>query len=175
VFTKTIAESDILDNIDGIILKGPDGAGRGNTQGISLLELFDSIHAQYPNLLIIPAGGIGTHEHVKAYMDRGAFAVGVGTLIAATQESRVSHETKLKMVESTSKDIKQLANGSVDTFAQNALVFKQVEGDNFNNTRGLMAGVRSPTVGHIFVGTGIDNVTEILPVKTVIENLIKSL
>lgn len=175
VFTKTITESDILENIDGIILKGPDGAGRGNTSGISLLELFDDIHSRYPNLLIIPAGGISTSAHVKQYMDRGAWACGVGTLFAASDESRIAHETKLKMVESTSKDIRQLANGNVDTFAQNALVFSTVENDNFNNTRGLMAGVRSPRSGHVFVGTGIDNVTAIVPVKTIIDNLVTEL
>jgi NAD(P)H-dependent flavin oxidoreductase YrpB (nitropropane dioxygenase family) len=175
VFTKTITESDILPNIDGIVLKGPDGAGRGNTSGTSLLDLYDDIHSRYPDLLIIPAGGISTSEHVKQYMDRGAWACGIGTLFAVTEESRVSMETKLKMVEATSKDIRQLANGSVDTFAQNALVFSTVENDNFNNTRGLMAGVRSPVHGHIFVGRGIDNVTAIVPVKTVVENLIKDL
>ena len=175
VFTKTLSEDDILPGIDGIVLKGPDGAGRGNTSGVSLVELFDDIHSRYPELLIIPAGGISTAEHVKEYMDRGAWACGVGTLFAASEESRVSKETKLKMVESSAQDIKKLANGDVKSFAQNALVFKAVENDNFNNTKGLMAGVRSPTNGHIFVGKGIDNVTSILPVKTIIDNLVKGL
>jgi NAD(P)H-dependent flavin oxidoreductase YrpB (nitropropane dioxygenase family) len=175
VFIKVLSNDDILPGIDGIILKGSDGAGRGNTSGVSLIEMFDDIHSRYPELQIIPAGGIGTAEHVKEYMDRGAWACGVGTLFAAAEESRVSKETKLKMVESTAQDIKKLANGNVQTFAQNALVFKPVEGDTFNNTKGLMAGVRSPTNGHIFVGKGIDNVTSILPVKTIIDNLVKNL
>lgn len=175
VFTKTITLDDIIPNIDGIVLKGPDGAGRGNTSGISLVELFDTVHAEYPDLLIIPAGGISTAAHVKQYMDRGAWACGIGTLFAAAEESRVSRETKLKMVESTSQDISQLNNGTVDTFAQNALVFSRVEGDNFNNTRGLMAGVRSAQHGHIFAGRGIDAVTAIVPVQTIISNLTKDL
>jgi len=175
VFTKTIMESDILPGIDGIVLKGPDGAGRGNTSGVSLVELFDDIHSRYPKLRIIPAGGISTAEHVKQYMDRGAWACGVGTLFAAAEESRVSKETKLKMIESSTQDIKQLTNGDVKSFAQNALVFKAVENDNFNNTKGLMAGIKSPATGHIFVGKGIDNVTSILPVKTIIDNLVKGL
>ncbi|CAB4241836.1 COG2070 Dioxygenases related to 2-nitropropane dioxygenase [uncultured Caudovirales phage] len=175
VFTKTLSDDDILPGIDGIVLKGPDGAGRGNTSGISLLDLFDDIHSRYPDLLIIPAGGISTAEHVKQYMDRGAWACGIGTLFAATEESRVSYETKLKMVEATSKDIQQLANGDVQAFAQNALVFGKVANDNFNNTKGLMAGVSSPKHGHIFVGAGIDSVTSIVPVRTVIDNLVKGL
>jgi NAD(P)H-dependent flavin oxidoreductase YrpB (nitropropane dioxygenase family) len=175
VFVKTITESDILTNIDGIVLKGPDGAGRGNTSGISLADLFDDIHSRYPDLLIIPAGGISTAEHVKDYMDRGAWACGIGTLFAATEESRVSHETKLAMVGATSKDISQLNNGNVRSFAQNALVFSTVENDNFNNTRGLTAGIKNPTQGHIFAGRGIDSIRAIVPVKTVVSNLIKDL
>lgn len=175
VFVKTINLDDIIDGIDGITLKGPNGAGRGNTQGISLSELFDQVKANYPDLKVIVAGGIGTSAQVKEYMDRGAWACGIGTLFAATEESRVNHETKLKMVEATSQDIQQLAVSTVETMAQNALVFSATANDNFNNTRGLMAGVQSPKSGHIFAGHSVDLITSIVPVQTVVDSLAKDL
>ena len=171
VFVKALGHEDIIPGIDGAVIKGPDGAGRGNEVGTTLRELFDQFKAQYPTIKIIVAGGIGTAAQVKEYIDSGAFAVGIGTLFAASQESKVSHETKLKMVSAGANDIKKLSNGAV----QNALVFKEVEHDNFNNTRGLMAGIKNPESGHIFAGKGIEHVTGIKPVEQIVQELIKDL
>lgn len=173
VFVKTIQLGDIAEVsvIDGITLKGPDGAGRGNADGITLSELFDQVKATYPNLKIIVAGGIGNSSQVKEYIDRGAFAVGIGTLFAAAQESKVSHETKLKMVSAGANDIKKLSGGA----QQNALVFKELTNDTFNNTQGLMAGVKSPAIGHVFAGKSIEYITEIKPANQIVQELIKDL
>ena len=174
VFVKMLSKNDIIDHeflFDGVILKGPNGAGRVSNIEHSLEDLFASIQASYPNLLIIVSGGISTSEQVKFYIDRGALAVGIGTLLAASVESKVSLETKQKIIEASKDDVGSLTRGA----HQNALVFNELEKDSFNNTRGMMIGMRNPTQGHIFVGRGIENVTAILPVSDIIQRLVQEL
>ena len=168
VFVKVLAIEDVMDDIDGVILKGSEGAGRGTT---NLEILFEKVRNKFIDLPIIVSGGIGTSAQVKWFIDNGALAVGIGTLFAASLESRVSYETKLKMVEATADSITKLGTGAV----QNALIFSSTENDSFNNTKGLIAGIKSPNTGHVFVGTGVDQITGILPVEEIIQNLVKEL
>jgi NAD(P)H-dependent flavin oxidoreductase YrpB (nitropropane dioxygenase family) len=172
VFTKAVTMYDtFLSNIDGIILKGPDGAGRGNDQKVPLEQLFDTVRSKHPNLKVIVAGGIGTSSQVKYYMDRGAFGVGLGTLFAATLESKISMEAKEKLVSAKAADLKNLAGGA----QQLALVFNEVAKDNFNNTWGLVAGIKTATTGHVFAGRGIEHINAILPVSDVMSALVSEL
>ena len=176
-FVKSLGPGELDElAIDGVILKGAEGAGRGNTAGKSLKDLVIEIKRKVPNALIIPAGGIGNSEQVKEYMDMGVFAVGIGTMFAACVESKISMESKLKMVSASSADLSRLNNGTVSDYNQSALVFEKVNAPNdFNNTRGLMVGIVNPSSGHIFAGRGIDHITEILPASEVIQRLVKDL
>ncbi len=171
VFSKAIDINEAFANVDGIILKGPDGAGRGNTSGISLEQLFDQVRKTRPNLKVIVAGGIGTSAQVKYYIDRGAFAVGLGTLFAATVESKISQEAKEKMVAAKAADLKNLSKGA----QQLALVFDEIKQDNFNNTWGLVAGMKTASSGHLFAGKGIEHINAVLPVADVMSALVKDL
>jgi NAD(P)H-dependent flavin oxidoreductase YrpB (nitropropane dioxygenase family) len=168
VFVKVLTLADVMVDIDGVILKGNDGAGRGTN---NLEILFEKVRNKFIDLPIIVSGGIGTSEQVKWFIDRGALAVGIGTLFAASLESRVSYETKLKMVQATADSITKLGTGAV----QNALVFSSTSNDSFNNTKGLIAGIKSPESGHIFAGTSVKHITDILPVDEIIQNLVKDL
>jgi NAD(P)H-dependent flavin oxidoreductase YrpB (nitropropane dioxygenase family) len=171
VFVKAHSPSDVLEHTDGAIIKGANGAGRGNL-GYTLEQLFDIIHQQFPEQKLIVSGGIGTSAEVKHYMDKGAIGIGIGTLFAASKECRISTETKLKMIAATSRDIQRMSQGA----PQNALIFKEIENDHFNNTKGLVTGITDPGAGgHVFAGTGIDYITEILPVADIIQNLVKDL
>jgi NAD(P)H-dependent flavin oxidoreductase YrpB (nitropropane dioxygenase family) len=178
-FVKSLGIHDIdknLTEIDGVIVKGAEGAGRGDVSGKSLKELVIEVQEKLPNMLIIPAGGIGTSEQVKEYMDMGVFAIGVGTMFAACVESKISIESKLKMVSASSTDLSRLNNGNSSNYNQSALVFEKIDASNdFNNTRGLMKGIVNPSSGHIFAGRGIDHITEILPASEVIQRLVKDL
>ena len=177
-FVKTLGIYDLenLTEVSGVIVKGAEGAGRGHVGGKSLKELVLEVQEQFPNMLIIPAGGIGNSEQVKEYMDMGVFAIGVGTMFAACAESKISTESKLKMVSASSADLSRLNNGSSTEYNQSALVFEKVITPNdFNNTRGLMKGIVDPSSGHIFAGKGIDHITEILPASEVIQRLVKDL
>jgi NAD(P)H-dependent flavin oxidoreductase YrpB (nitropropane dioxygenase family) len=167
IFIKCIGENDIDTTATAILLKGNDGAGRGL---FPTKKLFEYIRNKYPSLNIIVSGGVGTADDVKYYMDNGALAVGVGTLLAASQESRVSTETKLKMIEATSKDLRDFNSGA----KQKSLIFTEIE-DDYNHTYSLAAGVKNPTTGHIFAGNAVDQVTDIKPVADIINALVAKL
>jgi len=175
VFTKTLMPGDLAPGADGIILKGPDGAGRGNLTGETLEQLFKTYTAMFPSKHVITSGGVGTSEQLKYYMDRGAFGVGIGTMFAVSAESKISTETKLKLVASGAADVKRLDNGKTDTDSQNAVVFSETPGDNHNNTRGLMAGIKSPSLGHVFIGKGIEHANEILTCEEIVQRLVKDI
>lgn len=175
VFTKTLEPNDVMVGTDGIILKGPDGAGRGNLSGETLEQLFAGFTARYPEHRVITSGGVGTSSQLKYYVDQGAFGVGIGTMFAVSTESKIALETKLKLVASNAADVKRLDNGKTDSNSQNAIVFAQTPGDNHNNTQGLMAGIKSPAAGHVFIGKGIEHTNEILTCEQIVQRLIKDL
>lgn len=164
VFVKCLSLKGVIPGITGVIIKGDEGAGRGSKD---LNMLFQQIKTQYPDLEIIVSGGIGTYAQIKHYMDLGALAVSIGTLFAVAKESKISLETKLKMINATRTDIKQFETGA----RQNALIFSSIDGDDHNHTTGLHAGIHNPTAGHVFVGTAIDQITEIKPVAEIIKCL----
>jgi NAD(P)H-dependent flavin oxidoreductase YrpB (nitropropane dioxygenase family) len=166
IFVKRNQDIDIPPHIAGIILKGKEGAGRGIE---STEALFERMSNKYPHLDIIVSGGIGTADHIKHYMDRGALAVGIGTLLTTAEECSISQDTKMKLVSATSKEITRFNSGAT----QNAIVFKELEQDDFNHTTGLAQGIRNPNTGHVFAGTAIDHVTEIKPVAEIIKTLIR--
>jgi NAD(P)H-dependent flavin oxidoreductase YrpB (nitropropane dioxygenase family) len=165
VFVKCLSVEGIINGITGVILKGNEGAGRGTD---SLASLFDQVKSEYPHLEIIVSGGIGTHTQVKHYMDRGALAISIGTLLAASEESNISTETKLKIINSTGSDIKQFALGA----KQNALIFSTILNDDFNHTGSLRAGIRNANTGHVFVGQSINQIHQIRSVKEIISSLV---
>lgn len=167
VFTKCLDESDIIPNINGIILKGNEGAGRGL---VSTKELFLNIRKKYPELKIIVSGGIGSASEVKHYMDAGATGIGIGTLFAVSKESKISYETKSKMLEATSNSLKLLTSGA----SQRALIFTE-EVDDYNNTHGLVKGIQSPKHGHVFAGNGIDHISQIKTVEEIVQLLVAEL
>lgn len=172
VFTKTLLAEDVLEETDGFILKGPDGAGRGNLSGDTLEQLFDRYITNFPNQKFITSGGVSTNKQLRYYMDRGAFGVGIGTMFAVSTESKISTETKLKLVASGVDDIKRLNNGRTDSYSQNAIVFATTANDNDNNTHGLMTGIKSPNQGHVFIGKGIEHATEILTCEAIVQRLV---
>ncbi len=175
VFTKSLIPNDSMPEANGIILKGPDGAGRGNLTGETLEQLFDKFTKIFPSKHVITSGGVGTSKQLKYYIDKGAFGVGIGTMFAVSAESKISTETKLKLVASSGSDVRRLDNGKTDGDSQNAIVFAEMPGDNHNNTRGLMAGIKSPAMGHVFIGKGIEHANEILTCEEIVARLVKDI
>jgi NAD(P)H-dependent flavin oxidoreductase YrpB (nitropropane dioxygenase family) len=171
IFQKVLDEQEIVaSDIDGIILKGPAGAGRGTDRDVTLDMLFDAYKQQYPTLPIIASGGIGTAEQVKHYMDKGAWAVGVGTVFAVSIESKIPEEVKLKMLAEEAV-VQRLVKGA----NQNAIVFKEMGKDDFNNTHGLIAGIKDGRIGHVFAGDAIKTVKGIKSVSRIMHKLVSLL
>lgn len=168
IFTKCLGGADIVSGITGVVLKGSEGAGRGR---YPTEKLFEHIQSTFPHLLIIVSGGISNADQVKYYIDRGAVAVGVGTLISACKESKISIETKQQMICASANSLTRF----LDQAGQQALVFAECNDDDSNHTRSLAAGINDPNSGHVFAGTAIDSITEILPVDTIIKSLVAKL
>ena len=156
---------------DGFIIKGPDGAGRSAPGDSNSLDTyFANLKNIAPSVAIIPSGGISTSQQVKQWIDKGATAVGIGSVFAASKESPINQAGKEKMISATSNDLKVF-----DTVNQLALIFTPSESDGINNTRGLTKGVQTGEVGHVFMGRGVDHITKILSVNDIVQNLIKDL
>jgi nitronate monooxygenase len=171
LFAKVLGRTYVNPKLmHGVILKGKQGAGR-SIQSINEEEELLSIKSEFPSLPIIMSGGIGTSNDIKKYIEMGCIGVAIGTLFAASEESCISKETKLKMIESSADEIKRLDTGA----QQNAIIFSRIEEDDFNNTNSLNIGMKDPTNGHIFAGTGIDHIKSILPVKDIVQLLVEGL
>jgi hypothetical protein len=167
-FYKVHRSEDAMDpRMRTVVFKGNDGAGRVALDAGTLEDNFALLRERRPELRLIPSGGIGTAAQVRHYLGRGATAVGIGTLFAASEESCVSRETKLKMIEA---DADKLAH--LGAFRHRGLVFSRLESDDLNNTRALELGIRSPSEGAVFAGKGISQVTRILPVKDIVAGLL---
>ena len=165
---KVHRAQDAIDlGLDTIVFKGNDGAGRTVVEAGTLKENFEHLRRVRPAMGVIPSGGISTAHGVRHFMDRGALAVGIGTLFAAAEESCVSRETKLRMVEANAADIRRFGR-----LNHRGLHFGDVGRDDDNNTRALVRGIADPAAGSIFAGKGIDQITEIRPVRDIVATLV---
>ena len=167
IITKRLDSQNINANaVDAIMYKTAEGAGRGEPSA-NILNEREKFKNLYPTIPVIMSGGVGCADDVKKYMSLGCMAVCIGTLLAASEESSVSRETKLKMIEATVADISRTAVSN-----QSALIFSKLPDDDMNNTHSLIKGLASPDQGLIFAGKGIDYVKEIRPVKDIIQELV---
>jgi len=167
IITKRLDSQNINSNaVDAIMYKTADGAGRGEPSA-NILDELEKFKNIYPTLPIIMSGGVGCADDVKKYMSLGCMAVCIGTLLAASEESSVSRETKLKMIEATVADISR-----TEVSNQSALIFSKLPDDDMNNTHSLIKGLASPDQGLVFAGKGIDYIKEIKPVKDIIQELV---
>ena len=155
---------------DGLILKGEHGAGKTRQVGTPLKNIFIKTRNFYKDKIVIPSGGICTSEQVKEFLDLGADLVGVGTLFAASRESPISDNTKQLMINASSTDLQRFQQGG-----QQGLIFSTVDNDDANHTRSLAEGIKTGHTGHVYAGHGIDQITEILPLKAIVQNLVRNI
>lgn len=153
------------DFIDGVILKGENGAGTIAKSYGNLEYNIKEIKSKFPTVEVIASGGISTHADIKKYLELGADKVAIGTLFAASEESKISTESKLEYVNRNLQDLTKISG------YQSGIVFKELEKDDANNTFSLQAGIESSKKGHLFAGKAIANIKEILPVKEIVQHL----
>lgn len=163
---------NLLGPLDCMTIKGPKGAGRG-VDKIVLEDQIVKIKSKFPSMTLIVSGGINTGDDIKRMLELGADCVSMGTIFCASEESNMSIVAKNKIIEASYTDVVRLETGA----KQNALVFGKVQewlGDE-NNTAGLLTGVHRGTSGHVYVGTGIDHIQKIEPVKDIVARLTMNL
>jgi len=168
--------------IDGFCIKGLESAGFSGYTPVK--ELFLAQKELTPDAYLVPYGGVGTPEQVKEYIDLGAEIVAVGTLLALSAESPIKQATKLAVINAKKEDLSEFnhtfrRNGDTEVVRkQTALKFKEFQGtDNVNHTESLKYGLwkEDTDQGHIYAGHSIDKVTEVLPCKKIIQNLVAEL
>ena len=155
-----------IDIIDAVTIKGSDGAGR-SAKDIKLEDVIIDIKSKYPSLKIIASGGVKNKSDIESLLSLGACAVSIGTLFALSKESSIADTVKDKLLQSTSDDICRLKTGA----RQRAVIFDEQSADDFNNTNGLMLGLKTGTKGHIFVGNALSEINEILTVQEIVDHL----
>lgn len=166
IFFKTAGLLPVCE-FDAIVIKGPNGAGRSFLGVPSLTNTFNNLTDKIQANKLIPSGGIGCPEQVAYYLNRGVAGVGVGTLIAASEESCLSAETKQKIVESSAAEIQ-----SIGPLNCRGLFFSHIDHDDENNSNALSHGIRGINSGCIYVGNGIDYIDKVMPLKDIIQKLI---
>lgn len=150
-----------MDKAPTILCKGAEAAGLPGDK--SLKDVFIQAKSLYPYKDIIVSGGIHSPKQVKYYLDNGAIACAIGTLFAASQESPLSKEAKQLLVEKTTKDIVIMP--------KNGLKLTEFTTTDLNHTDDLRLGVQTGKKGIIYSGYGIDHITEIRPLKEIVEDL----
>lgn len=166
----------IINEVDGVFVKGPDVGGICRDYDKNLVDAIKKFKNKH-DVSIIAVGGIGDKKDIEESLLAGASAVGIGTLLAMSEESSLSIETKMKMVKATSKDLTFIDVYRPDNpnykGKQRALFFSDYDdkSDDIRNRKGLLLGVQNKG-GHVYAGNGISKLNELLPVKTIIERLI---
>ena len=158
---------EFIDIIDAVTIKGSEGAGR-SAKDINLETIIFDIKQAYPMLHIVAAGGIKNGNDIESLLLHGASAVSIGTLFAMSKESSIALEVKNKLLNMSTNNITRLKGGA----RQRAVVFVEQSTDDFNNTAGLYAGLKTGKEGHIFLGNAIDTITEIKSVEEIVGYLV---
>lgn len=150
-----------------VLLKGPEGAGRLADDAPPLSPTFDLCKSDLPATNLIVSGGIYHADQVRDYLTRGALAVAIGSLFAASKESAVADSVKRKIIASSSSDLQAMGRHKLRG------LFSSVQSDdNANLTKTLRRGVRDADRGGVFMGNAIDHITEVLSVQDIVNRLV---
>lgn len=155
----------------GAVIKSSDAAGLvNNTNRKSIIEELKILKKCSPDKIFIPAGGIHSGKQIKECINAGAEIVGVGSYFVVAEESPISTETKQRIVSSARADVKKFNNTN-----HNGIIFSEVPNDDENHTNSLISGIKNPNNGHIFMGSAVDHVDKIKPLKDLVQELISDL
>jgi NAD(P)H-dependent flavin oxidoreductase YrpB (nitropropane dioxygenase family) len=161
--------------LDGFCIKGLESAGFSSYTPVR--ETFLKQRELTPSAMLIPYGGIGTADQVRDYIELGAEMIGVGTVLALSAESTMATKIKLAAIQKQSLDLVQSTHdfGGVKR-KQSSLKFGNYLGpDDANGTIGLVRGLNGKPDSHVYLGHGIDHVTEILSCQQIIQNLVEKI
>jgi hypothetical protein len=165
-----LERSDIFKScFDGCVFKSVEASGSVilSDNRKSIYDEFLEIQDNDPSKIIVPSGGISTREQIFKLLELGASIVSIGSYFSVAEESCLSKETKLKIINSNRSNLSTFNN------THNALIFSNIIEDDYNHTESLKLGIKDPNQGHVFMGASIDHITEILPLKDLVSKLIQ--
>jgi NAD(P)H-dependent flavin oxidoreductase YrpB (nitropropane dioxygenase family) len=155
-------------------LIGSNAAGRNSE--MTLFDLFDQQKKLTPDAVLIASGGISTPEQVSEFITKGATAVCIGTLLAASKESSLSAEAKNAIVNCKKEDIIKFNDTKQNTLILGNINEIENNTSDKNRTNTLKKGIHGDgKSGHIYVGSGVDQITSIKTVKEIVEHLVSRL
>lgn len=164
VFNHSLTRKNLIDQSDFCLLKGNQGAGLVSDE--TLDELIVNVK-KTTDKKIIATGGIANSADIKRVMSLGADAVGIGTLFALSEESRIPYDVKLKLLEKNKQDLVKVNS------THRGIMFSSIaEHSNNNLDKSLVTGIQTGTQGHINIGSGISEVFEIKPLKDIVDQLL---
>lgn len=143
------------------IFKTTKSAGEGLYSDEDVIEYVSRIDAKP----VACFGGVYDKTDVDHYISLGATVVGVGTILACSVESPIHDEVKLRMIESSSKDLKRFTNDG-----KQGLFITNTEDTNYNHTTSLRRGIKNLD-GHVYSGTAIDRITKLETVEEIAQRL----
>ena len=171
--------------VDAVVCEGFEAGGHNGREETTTFTLIPMVKEQV-KIPVIAAGGIGSGRGMLAAMILGADAVQIGSLFAVTQESSAHLNFKQKVIETKEGDtqltLKELAPVRL---IKNAF-YKEVEAlyqqnpsveelKNLLGSRRAKKGIFEGDLenGELEIGQISGMIHEILPVKKVVETLVK--
>ena len=161
---------------DGFIAVG-NKAG-GHLGRLSLEELIPELRANFPEKVIVGAGGVATAQDFKAVIENGADGVSVGTAFISSTESEVSDSYKKAIIEASAKDIvtTNLLSGAAVSVIQTDYLQKLkdlLKDKDLSKISGIEmlknAGIDADYKKVFIAGKSVENIHKIAPIKSIIE------
>ncbi|MET0570720.1 MAG: nitronate monooxygenase [Pedobacter agri] len=171
---------------DIIIATGFDEGGSLPSKTIGTFSITSQI-VQTVNIPVMAAGGITDVNAVRSVFALGAEGVYAGTLFLGTEESRMAHNVKKMMLESSAVDLLLFRSAfsfyrSLPTPFAEKLVKMDKDGASTEeitevlvSSQGMRVGMLEGNLeeGYVSFGNGITYINKIRPVKAVIEDVMQ--
>ena len=108
--SKEIAEAAVDMGVDGIVAQGSEAGGHARGRD-RLHDLLAAIRREWPDMLVLGAGGISDGSAAAAAFRAGADGVWVGTALVAAEEANAHPEYKRRLIASLGKTCRTDAFG----------------------------------------------------------------
>jgi len=171
--------------VDAIVAEGFEAGGHNGKEETTTLTLIPAVR-RASSLPLIAAGGIGSGEAMLAAMALGAEGVQIGSLFAASEESSAHSDFKKLVIGLNEGDTKLALKKIGPVRLIKNEFFRQVnqmeqEGADAESLKALLGRGRAKlgmfegdlVEGELEIGQVASIIDEILPVKTIMENLIQ--
>ena len=166
LYKQPAPDYHLIPYLDAVCLKGIEAAGSiaSNLVG-SLDDVVQTFMRNY-TVPVIATGGIATKERIDELLGKGVMAVGIGTLFAASAESKLLPKAKEELIKHNNSEI--YGNRRYIKLSD------YNEPDDKNMSNSLKQGITG-IGGHIYAGAGISEIREVLSVSAIVKRLTDSL